>query len=237
MTRKREPPGYPWRIPKQRRFASIAEHENPRASRLSTSPVFSRPEARSTSTRAEPPGSVVSGRRVGRTTPAVSLASATRRPARCGAARGRVGAPGSAPAGGAARRARGVAAGPRAAISRLLEGLTHARQMLRAADPSGQLWAACPVFRQQAWRVGVGAPHARILRARQERRLGELAEQAGDRAAAILYDRLALASCARVGVTRRLRRLEAHGPRREADPPRGFAPASRARLAQIRLDS
>jgi len=58
-------------------------------------------------------------------------------------------------------------------ISSLLEGLTRARQMLRAADPSGQLWAACQVFRQQAWRFGVGAPHARVTRARQERRLGE----------------------------------------------------------------
>src|SRR5712692_5683073 len=103
-------------------------------------------------------------------------------------------------------------------ISSLLEGLTRARHALRGADPSGQLWAACQVFRQQAWRFGVGTPHARVLRARQERRLGELAEQAGDRAAAILYYRLALATFARVGVTRRLRRLEAQGPRREAGP-------------------
>jgi hypothetical protein len=105
-------------------------------------------------------------------------------------------------------------------MSSLLEGLTRARPMLRAADPSGQLWAACQVFRQQAWRFGVGAPHARVTRARQERRLGELAEQAGDRAAAICYYRLALASCARVGVVRRLRQLEAHEPRREAGMPR-----------------
>ena len=105
-------------------------------------------------------------------------------------------------------------------ISSLLEGLTRARQMLRAADPSGQLWAACQVFRQQAGRFGVGAPHARVTRARQERRLGELAEQAGDRAAAICYYRLALASFARVGVVRRLRQLEAHEPRREAGTPR-----------------
>jgi hypothetical protein len=105
-------------------------------------------------------------------------------------------------------------------ISSLLEALTRARPALRAADPSGQLWAACQVFRQHAWRFGVGAPHARVLRARQERRLGELAEQAGDRAAAICYYRLAIASFARVGVARRVRRLEAHGPRREAGPPR-----------------
>jgi HicB family len=105
-------------------------------------------------------------------------------------------------------------------ISSLLEGLTRARPALRAADPSGQLWAACHVFRQQAWRFGVGAPHARVLRARQERRLGELAEQAGDRAAAIFYYRAALASYTRVGVARRLMRLEVHEPRREAGMPR-----------------
>jgi len=92
--------------------------------------------------------------------------------------------------------------------------------------------AACHVFRQQAWRFGVSAPDARVQRARQERRLGALAEQAGDRVAAILHYRLALASCARVGVTRRLRRLEAHGPRREAGtlrirPRMAGVPASR----------
>src|SRR6266849_4403305 len=81
-------------------------------------------------------------------------------------------------------------------ISRLLEGLARGRAALRAADPSGQLWAACQVFRQQAWRFGVSSPQARVLRARQERRLGELAEQAGDRPAAIIAYRLALASFA-----------------------------------------
>src|SRR6266849_4923308 len=40
-------------------------------------------------------------------------------------------------------------------ISSLLEALKRARPALRAADPSGQLWAACHVFRQQAWRFGV----------------------------------------------------------------------------------
>jgi hypothetical protein len=105
-------------------------------------------------------------------------------------------------------------------ISSLLEGLTRARPALRAADPSGQLWAACHVFRQQAGRFGVRAPDARVQRAWQERRLGELAEQAGDRAAAIVYYRLALASYGRVGVKRRLMRVAAHGPRREAGAPR-----------------
>jgi hypothetical protein len=108
-------------------------------------------------------------------------------------------------------------------ISSLLEGLTRARPALRAADPSGQLWAACQVFRQQAWRFAVGAPHARVLRARRERRLGELAEQAGDRAPAFFYYHAALASYARVGVKRHLAWLTAHGAAaptaREAAPP------------------
>jgi len=105
-------------------------------------------------------------------------------------------------------------------ITSLLEGLACGRAALHAADPSGQLWAACQVFRQQAWRVGVSAPNARVLRARQERRLGELAEQAGDRAAALFYYRAALASFARVGVARRLRQLEAYEPRRATGIPR-----------------
>ena len=129
-------------------------------------------------------------------------------------------------------------------IGSLLEALARGRHALGAADPSGQLWAACQVFRHQAWRFGVGAPGARVARARQERRLGELAEQAGDRAAAILHDRAALASHAGVGVTRRLARLAPHGPtaarpaptrpasdrgpRARAQRPRGFASASPA---------
>src|SRR6266849_1550086 len=119
-------------------------------------------------------------------------------------------------------------------IGSLLEALARRRHALGAADPSGQLWAACQVFRHQAWRFGVGAPGARVARARQERRSGELAEQAGDHAAAILHYRAALASHAKVGVTRRLARLEApptppasaRAPRARASPPRGFAPAS-----------
>jgi hypothetical protein len=50
-------------------------------------------------------------------------------------------------------------------ISSLLEALARGRHALGAADPSGQLWAACQVFRHQAWRVGVGAPGARLARA------------------------------------------------------------------------
>jgi hypothetical protein len=105
-------------------------------------------------------------------------------------------------------------------ISSLLEALARARHALGAADPSGRLWAACHLFRCQAWRFGVGAPGARIARARRERRLGELAEQAGDRSAAILHYRAALASHAGVGLRRRLRQLEAHGPRGQAGPTR-----------------
>jgi len=105
-------------------------------------------------------------------------------------------------------------------ISSLLDGLTRARSALRAADPTGLLWAACQIFRHQAWRCGVGGPDDRLARARQERRLGELAEQAGDRAAAIRAYRLALASCPRVGVTRRLAQLVSPGPA-------SFAPEAR----------
>jgi hypothetical protein len=97
-------------------------------------------------------------------------------------------------------------------IGSLLEGLMRARAALRAADSTGQLWAACQVFRQQAWRFGVAAPEDRLQRARQERRLGELAEEAGDRAAAIRAYRLALASYPRVGVKRRLAQLVAPEP-------------------------
>jgi hypothetical protein len=38
-------------------------------------------------------------------------------------------------------------------ISSVLEALTRARHALGAADPSGQLWAACPLFRRQAGRA------------------------------------------------------------------------------------
>jgi hypothetical protein len=92
-------------------------------------------------------------------------------------------------------------------ISSLLEALARARSALQAADPSGQLWATCHLFRQQAWRVAVGGPRTRVARARRERRLAELAEQRGDLAAARLHYRAALASYARVGVTRRLAQL------------------------------
>jgi hypothetical protein len=50
-------------------------------------------------------------------------------------------------------------------IRSLLEALARGRPALQAADPSGQLWAACQVFRHQAWRFGVGAPGARFARA------------------------------------------------------------------------
>ena len=92
-------------------------------------------------------------------------------------------------------------------IGSLLEALDRARAALRAADPSGRLWAACALFRRQAQRFGVSPPHARLGRAQRERRLGELAERAGDLRAAIVHYRAAVASHPRVGVTRRLTRL------------------------------
>ena len=93
-------------------------------------------------------------------------------------------------------------------LSSLLAAVTGERVALRAADPSGQLWAACVTFLRQAQRFGVAAPETRFARAQRERRLGELAEQAGDRAGAILHYRAALAAHARVGVRRRLAALE-----------------------------
>ena len=93
-------------------------------------------------------------------------------------------------------------------LTSLLEALTRAREALRAADPTGQLWAACVTFLGQAQRFGVDAPATRRARAQRERRLGELAAQAGDIPAAILHYRAALAAHAGVGVRRRLAELE-----------------------------
>jgi hypothetical protein len=97
-------------------------------------------------------------------------------------------------------------------ISSLLEALARAGPALRSVDPSGQLWAACSIFRQRAWRFGLGARRGRFARARQERRLGELAEQAGNLPAAILHYRAALASHKGAGVKRQLHRLMRHRP-------------------------
>jgi len=79
-------------------------------------------------------------------------------------------------------------------MSSLLEALTRGREALRTADPTGQLWAACLTFLQQAQRFGVAAPATRRERAQRERRLDELAEQAGEVAGAILHYRAALAA-------------------------------------------
>ena len=104
----------------------------------------------------------------------------------------------------------GVPIGPDLAlqVSSLLGALTRAREALRAADPTGQLWAACVIFLQQAQRFGVAAPATRRARAQRERRLGELADQAGDVAAAILHYRAALAASRGIGVRRRLAQLD-----------------------------
>ena len=93
-------------------------------------------------------------------------------------------------------------------LSSLLEAVTRARDRLRAADPSGQLWAACATFLQQAQRFGVAPPLTRFARAHRARRLGELAEQAGDVAGAILHYRAALAAARGIGVRRRLAQLD-----------------------------
>ena len=93
-------------------------------------------------------------------------------------------------------------------VSSLLEALTRGREALRTADPTGQLWAACVTFLQQAQRFGVAAPATRRARAQRERRLGELADQAGDVAGAIRHYRAALTASRRIGVRRRLAQLE-----------------------------
>ena len=93
-------------------------------------------------------------------------------------------------------------------LGSLLEAVTRARDALRAADPSGQLWAACATVLQQAQRFGVAAPATRRERAQRARRLGELADQAGDVAGAVLHYRTALATYRGIGVRRRLAQLE-----------------------------
>lgn len=96
-------------------------------------------------------------------------------------------------------------------ISHLLEVLERSRTALRGADPTGQLWAACVLVVRQMRRVGIGIPRAWVARAARERRLGELADHAGDLPAALLHYRAALAAHPRVGVRRRLAQLMRHG--------------------------
>src|SRR5262249_31295299 len=74
-------------------------------------------------------------------------------------------------------------------LSYLLDAVTRRADALRAVDPTGQLWAACVIFRRDAHRCGVPALPSRWARAQRERRLGELAERAGDRVSAIRYYR------------------------------------------------
>jgi hypothetical protein len=114
-------------------------------------------------------------------------------------------------------------------VSRAVETLTDGRVALRAADPTGQLWAACARFILQARALGVGMPGSRLARARGERRLGELAEAAGDIPAAIVHYRAAFAAHRGVGVTRRLALLERHWP---ATLEGSSAPAARTGMAE-----
>jgi hypothetical protein len=51
-------------------------------------------------------------------------------------------------------------------VSSLLEALTRGREALRTADPTGQLWAACITFLQQAQRFGVAPPLTRRAKPR-----------------------------------------------------------------------
>ncbi len=108
-------------------------------------------------------------------------------------------------------------------LSYLLETVARASDAVRAADPTGQLWAAYVIFRREAQRCGVPARLTPLARAQRERRLGELAEQAGDRPGAIRHYRAALATHPRVGVRRRLAQLierPSHRPPRTGRPSR-----------------
>ena len=93
-------------------------------------------------------------------------------------------------------------------LSYLLETVTRQPAVIRAVDPSGQLWAACAILRREARRCGMPPVLTRRARAQQERRLGVLAEEAGDPAQAIAHYRRALALHAAVGVRGRLAQLE-----------------------------
>ena len=93
-------------------------------------------------------------------------------------------------------------------LSYLFETVTRQPDLVRAVDPTGQLWAAVAILRREAHRCGVPAVVTRRARAQQERRLGALAEEAGDRTRAIQHYRAALALHPGVGVRRRLAQLE-----------------------------
>jgi hypothetical protein len=103
-------------------------------------------------------------------------------------------------------------------LSYLLDTVMQRASAFRAVDPTGQLWAACVIFRREAQRCGVPPLPTRLARAQRERRLGELAEHAGDRREAIRHYRAALALHPRVGVRRRLQQLVAHTSRRPSRP-------------------
>lgn len=101
-------------------------------------------------------------------------------------------------------------------IGSAVEALVAGRVAVRAADPTGHLWAACARFISQARAVGLGAPGTRSARSRRKRRLGELAEQVGDLGAALVHYRAALAADPRVGVRAQVVRT-VPAPRRDPD--------------------
>jgi tetratricopeptide (TPR) repeat protein len=113
-------------------------------------------------------------------------------------------------------------------LSYLLETVTRRPDVVRAVDPTGQLWAAVAILRREARRCGVPAVLTRQKRAQQARRLGVLAEAAGDLAQAIEHYRRALALHPRVGVLRRLARLDTH-PADASRPDRRFPRQPHAR--------
>lgn len=105
-------------------------------------------------------------------------------------------------------------------LSYLVATIGESADALRAVDPTGQLWAACVILRREVRRCGVAEPLTRRARALRERRLGELAEQAGEIPSAIVHYRAALVLVRGIGVRRRIAQLEALVGGSDPRPPR-----------------
>jgi len=93
-------------------------------------------------------------------------------------------------------------------VSALFEALTTLAWRFDEIDATGTLGKRFDALRLRAFEVGLAPSHrARVDRAQRERRLGELAEGRGDRAAAMLHYEAALAADPDVGVAGRLKAL------------------------------
>jgi hypothetical protein len=109
------------------------------------------------------------------------------------------------------------------ALESLVEALGDLRWQLDALDPTGRLRGAADEVRRRLEQAGLRVSvRGRRARAVAARRLGELAEARGDRGAAAVHYRSAMAAWAGVGVRRRLHALEQPVPvRRTVCPPSG----------------